>query len=111
MTKALKPCRYCGSINLSECHTIARSYVQCHDCNTLGPDGGAEAWNRAPAVPEGWKLVPRDYVTWEMQVASLSVSFPRPDIYGEFDDLRQQEAAGEIFLAMLAVAPEPGEKG
>jgi hypothetical protein len=70
------------------------------------------AWNtRAPAVPEGWKLVPRDYVTWEMKAASLSVSFPRTDIYEEFDDLEKQKAAGEIFLAMLAVAPEPGDEG
>lgn len=51
MTDALNPCPFCGGKNLAIRVTISRDYVECLDCNAMGPDPGLIAWNtRAPEV-------------------------------------------------------------
>ena len=106
MTEALEPCPFCSSINLSECHTIARSYVQCHNCKTLGPDGGANAWNtRAPAAPEGWQLVPIE-PTHEMLDDAIWAAAEKITIEDGVA-MFGFDAARAVYAANLAAAPKP----
>jgi hypothetical protein len=59
----------------------------------------------APQVPQGWKLVPVE-PTWDMQMAASSnYREPRDGHY-----TARMECAADAYRAMLAAAPQPGNK-
>lgn len=54
----LKPCPFCGSKDVGH---DGNDYVECNNCNTLGPTeeaySSADKWNTRPTL---WQVVDRD---------------------------------------------------
>lgn len=51
----------------------------------------------------GFVLVPK-HATYPMMRAAAAEDWPRPDIYGDFDPLRQERESEHIYHAMVLAA-------
>lgn len=92
----LLPCPFCGSSDIDPegwLNGLGERGPECLECGATGPT--ATRWNCRPASG-GWQTVPIEADNSMMQAAAFMVGC----------DFSQDE----IYDAMLAAAPKPGEK-
>jgi Lar family restriction alleviation protein len=125
MSNELKPCPFCGGKADIDAPASIERLVYCKGCYaSIAEDATPKAiaaWNRrAPAVPNGWKLVPVEPTDAMLKAAAQTPGIKFLDETSSITQLRRPSDYEGVFVgegsplqqawrAMLSASPPPPE--